>query len=116
MLLTDLISNSKSSGLRFETQSSDTKIAVLDADEVDALIKAIKILTNKVLNSSRTNYTEVNFISRCGFEAGCYFDKDKVSWTAYLKLVKYESNSYVWLDKVDFTLLLSLLTSARAQM
>src|SRR5688500_17621491 len=58
LVLTDLISNAKVSGVRFEMPtatrySTDTKVAFLDQDEVDGLIKSITALKTKVFNTTR---------------------------------------------------------------
>lgn len=116
---TDLVSNQKTSALKFEydyksTYSSDTKAAVLDADEIDGLIKSIRIIQDKIFPSTPTNYTEVSFRSRSGFEAGCYSKKD--SWSAYIKLERFDSNSYVFIEKEDLTKLLTLLEQAKAKL
>ncbi|APY12145.1 hypothetical protein BWZ22_13325 [Seonamhaeicola sp. S2-3] len=116
---TDLISNESVSALRFEYEvassySSDTKVASLDADEIDGLIKSIKMMQEKVFTSSPTNYTEVTYKSRGGFEAGCYWSKG--DWGTYLKLEKYDGKSYVFLKKDDFPELLTLLEKAKTLM
>lgn len=118
MLLKDLITNSKSAAIRFEYESggryTSTKIAVLDADEVDALLKSIRMLQTTVLTQAMPNYTEVSFRSRGGFEAGCYFSDGK--WSAYIKLEKYDKDSYVFLNSEDFGVLAGLLTDAKAKL
>lgn len=116
---TDLITATKQSALKFEYESvgkytSDTKAAVLDADEIDGLIKSIKIIQEKIFPSTATNYTEVSFKSRGGFEAGCYWSKE--SWSTYIKLEKYDKDSYVFLNKDDFPALLALLEQAKAKL
>lgn len=116
---TDLNSNQKTSALKFEYEykssySSDTKAAVLDADEIDGLVKSIKIIQDKIFPSTPANYTEVSFRSRSGFEAGCYSKKD--SWSAYMKLEKFDSNSYVFMDKEDLSKLLTLLEQAKSKL
>lgn len=116
---TDLIGGQKSSAVRFEYEykgsySSDTKVALLDEDEIDGLIKSIKIIQEKVLPTTATNYTEVNFRSRSGFTAGCFSKKE--SWTAFIKLERFDSNSYVFMDKEDLNQLLALLQQAKSQM
>jgi len=116
---TDLISNTKQSALKFEYESvgkyaSSTKSALLDGDEVDGLIKSIKIIQEKIFPSSATNYTEVSFKSRGGFEAGCFWSKG--TWSTYLKLAKYDKDSYVFLGKEDFTTLLGLLEQAKSKL
>lgn len=115
----DLISNQKTNGIRFEYEykssySSDTKLALLDADEIEGLIKSIKIIQEKILPNSSTNYTEVSFRSRSGFEAGCFTNKG--SWSTYIKLEKYDSNSYIFMDKDDLGQLLLLLQQAQSKL
>ena len=65
----------------------------------------------KIFPSTATNYTEDNFKSRSGFVAGCF--SEKKSWTAFMKLDKYDSNSYVWMEKDDLTQLLTLIEQAK---
>lgn len=116
---TDLISGQKSSAIRFEydykgSYSSDTKVAMLDEDEIDGLMKSIRIIQEKILPTIAENYTEVNFRSRSGFTAGCFSKKD--SWTTFMKLERFDSNSYVFMDKDDLSQLLSLLQQAKGKM
>ncbi len=116
---TDLISNVKKSALKFEldvvsSYSTDTKVAILDADEIDGLMKSIKLMQDKVMITIPTNYTEVYYRSRGGFEGGCFVSKG--AWSCYIKLEKYDSKSYVWLESVDLTTLYGLLEQAKAKM
>lgn len=116
---TDLITNSKQTALKFEyevasTYSTDTKVAILDTDEIDGLMKSIKILQEKVIVNIPSNYTEAYYRSRSGFEAGCFVSKG--SWSCYLKLEKYDGKSYVWLDKEDLPALYTLLEQAKLKM
>ncbi len=116
---TDMISNEKVSSVRFEYEvassySSDTKIAELDSDEIEGLIKSIKMMQEKVFSSTPTNYTEVTYRSRGGFEAGCFWSKG--DWSTYLKLEKYDGKSYVFLKKSDFPELLTLLEKAKSML
>ena len=113
---TDLMSTQQTSGLKFEYEykssyTSDTKAAVLDADEIEGLIKSIKLIQEKIYPSTPPNYTEVSFRSRSGFEAGCFSGKG--SWSAYMKLEKFDSNSFVFMDKEDLIKLLTLLEQAK---
>lgn len=117
LILTDLIENSKVYAVKMEYEhygkynNKDTKVALLDPDEVDGLIESITILQGKIFNSSRSHYTEVIFRSRDGFESGCYYSKG--AWSTFLKLEKYDNDSYVFLKKEDFTILLSALKDAK---
>lgn len=116
VIFRNLINQESMSGVRFSkthvsSYSSDEKIAFLDPDEVDGLIKSIKILESKIFNSKPMNYSEVSFKSRGGFEAGCFYSKE--SWKTYLKLEKYDNDSYVYLSQNDFSTLLTILIKAQ---
>ncbi|WP_394775436.1 hypothetical protein [Flavobacterium sp.] len=113
---TDLITTQKTSAVRFEynyisSYSTDNKLALLDSDEIDGLIKSLKLIQEKILPTVPTNYTEISFRSRSGFEAGCFSKKE--SWDIYLKLERYDGKSYVFLNKEDLPKLLSLLEQAK---
>jgi len=115
----DLLDGHKLTAVLFEFEArasygSDTKRAVLDADEIDALISSIRMIKDKVMPTQATKYTEVNFKSRSGFMAGCFSKKDK--WSTFMKLEKYDSNSYVWLEDGDFDKLLTVLQAAKAKL
>jgi hypothetical protein len=115
----DLIAGSKQSALKFSvevasTYSSDTKTAMLDADEIDGLMKSIKLIQEKILGTSPTIYTEVYYRSRSGFEAGCFYSKS--AWSCYLKLEKYDNKSYVWIKPDDLNTLYTILEQAKQKM
>jgi len=117
----DLNNGTSKSALRFEYEykssySSDSKIASLDLDEIDGLIKSMKNLQSTVFPSTRDIYTEVTFKSRTGFEAGAYFSTDKGKWTAYIQIEKFDSNSLVFLTIEDFSTILGLIEQAKAKM
>ena len=116
---TDLISNTKTIALRFEVDvvssySTDTKVAILDLDEIDGLMKSIKLMQDKVMITIPTNDVEVYYRSRGGFEGGCFTNKG--AWSCYLKLEKFDSKSYVWLEAADLTTLYGLLEQAKTKM
>jgi len=115
---TDLINGQKTLAVRLEkpysnSVSSDSKIALLDPDEIDALLKSLKIMQEKVFvtNPAQGTYTEVNYTSRGGFKAGCYYDKK--AWTTFMKLEKYDGNSYVWFESADTQKLIDLILLAK---
>jgi hypothetical protein len=117
-ILTDLVSASTISGVRFEyyayaSYGGDNKIAVLDSDEIDGLIKSINVLKSSVFPSTRDSYSEVVYSSRDGFQAGAYFSKNK--WTAFLKLERYDSKSQVTMEPEDFDKLLALIQEAKSK-
>jgi len=119
--ITNLMTNTTTTALRFQYEvkgqyTSDTKIAVLDSDELDGLIKSIKTLQTVVLPSTKEVYTEVAFKSRTGFEAGAFFSLEKGKWTAYLQLKKFDSKSMVFITPEDLGQILALVESARQKM
>lgn len=121
MKIKDLNTGVSKTALRFEydyksSYTSDTKVATLDLDEIDGLLKSMTNLKTTVFSSTRDVYTEVTFRSRTGFEAGAYYDVDKAKWVAYVKLEKFDGNSEVFLNTDDFTSMLSLVEQAKAKM
>jgi hypothetical protein len=115
----DLLDGHKVTAIQFEYEyrtsyTSDTKLAVLDADEVDAFLTSIKIIREKVMPVATTKYTEVSFKSRSGFMAGCFSKKGK--WSGYMKLSQYDGNSFVFFEEDDFNKLYALMQSAKAKL
>lgn len=115
----DLLDGHKLTAIQFEYEyrtsyASDTKLAILDADEVDALLASIKMIREKVMPVVATKYTEVSFKSRSGFMAGCFSKKDK--WSGYMKLSRYDANSFVFFEEDDFNKLYALVQSAKAKL
>jgi hypothetical protein len=111
------LSSGKVTGVRFEYDTferySSSKLAFLDADEVDALLTSIEIISNKVLITSPATYTEVAYSSRSGFSTGCYFADGK--WTAFIKLEKYDSKSIVSMSSDNLSQLATLLKTAKTK-
>jgi hypothetical protein len=116
---TDMIDDKKVSSVNFKYEhtskySKSTKSASLDADEIEGLIKSIKLIQEKIFSTTPDKYTEVSFFSRSGFSAGCYWSSDK--WKTYIRLEKFDSDSYVFLQKEDFKNLLELLEKAKTKL
>jgi len=119
--LIDLVSGKKMSALRLEykykgTYSSDTKVASLDTDELDGLIKSLNTIQTTIIPSTRETYTEVTFTSRTGFKAGAFYSVDSNKWRAFLQLEKYDSDSNVFISTEDLTALLVLIKQANSEM
>lgn len=115
--ITDMIDGESICSLRIsqevkDTYSSDTKIAQLDSDEIDGLIKSMNIIKESVFGVNPPNYTEITFRSRSGFEAGCFWSS-KVAWSTYLQIKRNDRNSMVFLKRADFDELLILLEIAK---
>ncbi len=120
MHMTDLITNEKISALRIEkkvagTYTTDTKIAVLDADEIDALLKSFRAIKT-ALGTTPAVYTEISFTSRGGFEAGSFYSTEKSKWSIYMKLEEYDSNSYVFMKTEDLDELIALAEKAKEEL
>lgn len=116
----DLISEQSESALRFEyeyfdgySDFPDTKIGVIDKDELDGLIKSINLMLTQVSLVRPENYTEVKFTSRSGFEAGCYYSD---YWKFYIKLSQHDSNSNVFLSMADANTLLNVLSGTKEKL
>ena len=113
----DLGERTEVRALRFEmtysTQyTSQSKIAVIDKDEVAGLIQALKLIQEKVIPTTRNTYTEVSFTSRSGFLVGSFFDVKKLQWRAYVRVDQYSSNSTVYMSTEELAQLLALVEQA----
>ncbi|MFX1707013.1 hypothetical protein SAMN05660461_6161 [Chitinophaga ginsengisegetis] len=116
---TDLIGGETTKAVRFEyaysgAYSSDTKIGLLDMDEVDALIKSLNIIKDKIMPTTPEVYTEIEYKSRGGLEAGCFYSKKQ--WSTFLKLARFDDKSFVIMKDGDIIQLLSLLNDAKAKL
>jgi hypothetical protein len=99
----DLLTGKKTSGIKASKEvrksyGSDTKSAFLDYDEIDALTKAISTLKNYP-TSIPANYTEIGFTARGGFQLSMFVSGNK--WAVAMKLEKYDSDSYEFLEYSD---------------
>jgi hypothetical protein len=68
-------------------------------------------MDSEYLKQTKLNYTELSYISRGGTEIGCFFSDNK--WTIYLKLEKFDKNSYIFLSSEDITGLYSSILLAK---
>ncbi len=89
-----------------------SRVGIIDKDEVESLIKAMRLVKEKVLPTTRNAYTEVTYKSRGGFEVGCYFDPKKVKWQAYVRVQEHYSDALVSLSPEEFSQLLGFIESA----
>ena len=89
-----------------------TRIAVLDSDEVEALLLTIKKMNDEIFSSLRPVYTEVYFRSRSGFELGAYCMAATDYWTPYIKMDSWQSNANIFLRPRKYKQLISLIQRA----
>ena len=121
LLLKDLISGITKSALQLEydyasSYSQETKVANLDADEIDGLIKSIKELQTNVFSTTRKIYTEVTYRSRTGFEIVANFVLEQAKWVASTQLLSSDDNSRVSLTEEDLGAMLALIEKAKELM
>lgn len=114
--ITDMLSKNGVSGIKLETSVSKSygsteKSCFLDIDEIDAFVKSGKLLIETLANGSPTDYTEFQFTSRGGFQAGAFSSKS--DWSYFMKLEKYDSDSYVFLSKDDFSKIINTIEAAK---
>lgn len=92
-VITNLLTNTKIKGLRIEkantSQYGSDHISFLDEDEIDAVLKSISLLKEKI-QTIPTNYVEIIFTARSGFEFGAYYSKE---WKYFIQVDKYKSDS-----------------------
>jgi len=116
-LITDkVVSGVKLSGVYSSSYSSDTKSGFLDADEVDAFVNTLKYVKEKVFTSEIPAYsTEFNFNARGGVSGGAFLSGGK-TWSGYVKLEQFDSNSYFFLKPEDFNALAELIVAAKSKL
>lgn len=114
--ITDILSKTNVTGIKLETTVSksygvSTVSCFLDLDEVDAFVKSGKLLIESLAGGQPQEYTEFQFTSRDGFQAGAYTSEGE--WKYFLKLKRYDSDSYIFLTKNDFTEIIKTIESAK---
>jgi hypothetical protein len=98
----------------YENGSTTSRSVLLDPDETDALMTFLQTMQDDVVKLSKpTNDTEFSFVSKSGFEAGCYWNS---GWGIYIKADTYSTHANVELSKEDFGALQSFLKQAKAKM
>ena len=113
---TDLISTTGISAIKFEYEltsanSIDSKSTYIDTDEIEGLLKSLKIIQEKINSLKPANYTEIYFRSRGGLETGCITGNG--GWTTYLIIQKIDDDRYIWITIADLKTLYTLLEQAK---
>jgi hypothetical protein len=110
------LSGLRLSGYKATTYSTDEKVAFLDIDEIEAYLKVLNYLQNKVLNTPSPELSvEYNYYSRGGFSSGAFNETKKKKWDLYLDMEKYGSSIF-YLDLEDLPSLIDLITQAKAKL
>lgn len=84
MAVKNLNANTTKNVLRIEGETksaltSETKIALIDYDEIEGLVKAMNSVNSSFSNVTKSGYTEISYETKKGFEVGCGFVLDKGS-------------------------------------
>ncbi len=116
----DLITTNSVSAMRFEMEvkgkyTADTKIAEVDKDEIDGLQKSLEIIKKEITTTKRERYTEIVFTSRTGFQAGCYYEDQRGTWSVFVKIERFDKDSYIFMSPEDLDSLILLVNQAAAQ-
>ncbi len=116
---TDLISSKEKSAIKFEYEiakgtSTKSKATYVDSDEVEMLLKSIKLMQDKINSKKPANYTEVYFRSRGGFETGCLYGDG--GWTTYLIVQNIDGERYVWISIADLAILYTMIEQAKEKL
>lgn len=120
MTITDMLSSHTTKALKIEmsvqkSYGAADKTAILDADEVDGFLKSLNLIQEKILLTSPSNYTEVEYKSRGGFKGGCFSDVKK-GWSFFIKLDKYDSDSYLFLKKEELPALIKIFEETKSKL
>ena len=116
--ITDLTHGKKLSALDLEYAyngaNSATFAVLLDPGEVDSLVAFLQNLQQNISKAGApAYYTEYSFITKSGFEAGCYWDN---AWKIYVKINYKNGNSDFELNKDEFMAFISFVKQARTKM
>lgn len=119
MKMKDLVAGTSIKALRLEYEvessySTDTKLAGLDVEEIDGLLKSIKALRT-AMEAKKENYTEVTFKSKSGYSLGAYYDNKKSTWSSWMKIEQFDSKSYVFLSAEELASFQYFIEKAKSQ-
>lgn len=114
----NLFTNETASGLRLEYMPGNeiinsAKIAYIDSDEQDALIKAIKILQVSVLNTKYSNQSDFTFRCRSGLVIGYFYDANKSKWQPFIQINYKDPQSTIRVENDSFAYLFKLLEDVK---
>jgi hypothetical protein len=120
LVITDLLSKTSTKGIKLETSvsksyGSSTKACFLDADEIDGFVRSGQLLLQELATAKSDNYIEYQYTSRDGFQSGAY-SNDKKEWSYFLKLEKFDGDSYVFLSKADFEKIIAAIETAKSRL
>lgn len=113
----DLINLDSTSTVRIKydvvsSYSSDTKITALEKDEIEDVIKAMRMIIDDVYSSAPSKYSEITYQSQSGLQIGCFWSDQKKKRTTFIQLEKSDTKSFVVLKKEDFIQLIQTLAKA----
>ncbi len=115
---TDMISGDSISALLLEHASKNQYYAgmkaILDSDEIDGLIKSIKIINEEILDIVPKNYTEITYKSRSDLKAGCFWYNKK--WSLYIQLDKRDFKTNIKLNREEMLEISELLSRVKTQL
>lgn len=96
------------------TYTSSTKTAFIDKDEVAEVMVMLKRIQEEFNGPAPTNYTEIFYRCRSGYEIGGYYDKNK-KWTSFMKLQRFDNNSSLYMEQNSLLTFQLLLQQAMAK-
>jgi hypothetical protein len=115
--ITDLGTKTKMNALEMEysgTDNSTSASVVLDPGEADTLMNFIDFVTNTVfMSGTPPDDREFSYISRSGFEAGCYWSK---GWNVYIRVDYKDKRTNVEFNREDVMAFKSLLKQAKSNL
>jgi len=111
MKVKDLLTDVSYKALRLE-YGVGLRIAVLDSDELEALLYTIKKMNDEIFSSSRPVYTEVFFRSRSGFVLGAYCQASSAYWAPFIKMDSWGDNGSIFLRPRKYKQLVTLIERA----
>lgn len=119
LIMSDFVENTKIGCLRLITYykasyGTSTYIGTLDYDEIDACIQCLEKLNNDIINTTPTNYVEVEYRTKDGVEIGAYYNVQKAKWTAYVYTRSYTRDSAEYINSENIVKIIDNLKKAKA--
>ncbi len=94
---------------------SSVKVAYIDDDEIDGLIRAIDIFQSSILNYRYAYAADFTFRCRSGLVVGYYYEAEKAKWDPFIQIQYKDPQSTIRVENDNFDYLKKLLKDAKSK-
>lgn len=118
LIITDILSGKKLGCMRIETSyynghSSDLYVGTLDYEEIDACIKSLTYIKDKLLQTKPKVYTETIYKTLDNLKIGAYYSKEKSTWRAFIYTKEDISHSAEFIDTSNIATFIDIMKQAK---